>query len=213
MRRALAQGGRLAVATWRSDEEIPFFRELRDVAERHLGPVADQRYRNGEAGSLEALPRDAGFSEVRSKKISRTIRFEESDPFLPLNTMALVGMSAVGKTMDDQERERVIEPIVNDNAPVARSYSEGPGLAFELSTKEEASVGIDEQPELQKLLEIVALCNDAERDKNALQEIGFAARKSSARQSKRIDEPPLPHRVRIPQALHMSGIISRRTTY
>lgn len=134
MRRVLAQGGRLAVATWRSDEEIPFFRELRRVAERHLGPVADQRYGYGEAGPLEALLRDAGFSEVRSKKLSRTIRFEESEPFLRMNTMALVGMSAAGKTMDDQERKRVIEAIVNDSAAVARSYSDGPGLAFELST-------------------------------------------------------------------------------
>ncbi|BCH16332.1 MULTISPECIES: class I SAM-dependent methyltransferase [unclassified Mesorhizobium] len=134
MRRALAQGGRLAVATWRSDEEIPFFRELRRVAERHLGPVADQRYGYGEADPLEALLRDAGFSDVRSKKLSRTIRFEESEPFLRLNTMALVGMSAAGKTMDDQERKRVIEAIVNDSAAVARSYSDGPGLAFELST-------------------------------------------------------------------------------
>lgn len=134
MRRALAQGGRLAVATWRSDEEIPFFRELRRVAERHLGPVADQRYRYGEAHPIEALLRAAGFSEVRSTKISRTIRFEEGEPFLRLNTIALVGMSAAGKTMDDQGRKRVIEAIVNDSTPVARSHSEGLELAFDLST-------------------------------------------------------------------------------
>jgi|SRR5688572_27359721 len=133
-RRALAQGGRLTVATWRSDEEIPFFRELRRVAERHLGPVADQRYGCGQAGPIEGLLREAGFSEVRTKTISRTIRFEESEPFLRLNTMALVGMSAAGKTMDDQKRKRVIEVIVNDSAPVARSYNVGPVLAFELST-------------------------------------------------------------------------------
>ncbi|RUV66301.1 methyltransferase domain-containing protein, partial [Mesorhizobium sp. M5C.F.Ca.IN.020.14.1.1] len=36
MRRALAKGGRLAIAMWRPDDEIPFFRELRRVAERHL---------------------------------------------------------------------------------------------------------------------------------------------------------------------------------
>lgn len=134
MRRALARSGTLAVATWRSDEEIPFFRELRRVAERHLGPVADQRYGYGQADPLEGLLRNAGFSEVRTEMISRTIRFEEGEPFLRLNTMALVGMSAAGKSMDDRERERVIEAIVNDSAPAARSYSDGSGLAFELST-------------------------------------------------------------------------------
>ncbi len=134
MRRALVQGGRLVVTTWRSDEEIPFFRELRRVAEQHLGPVADQRYGYGEAGPIESLLRNAGFGEVRTKTISRTIRFEEDEPFVRLNAMALVGMSAAGKSMDDQQRKRVIEVIVNDRARVAESYSEGPGLAFELST-------------------------------------------------------------------------------
>lgn len=141
MRRVLARSGTLAVATWRSDEEIPFFRELRRVAERHLGPVADQRYGYGQAGPIEGLLRNAGFSEVRTKTISRTIRFEEGEPFLRLNTMALVGMSAAGKSLDNQERERVIEAIMNDSAPVARSYSDGTGLAFELSTNLAAAKG------------------------------------------------------------------------
>lgn len=134
MRRALAKGGRLAVATWRSDEEVPFFHELRHVAERHVGPVVDQRYGYGEASPIEALLRDAGFSDVRSKTMSRTICFEEAGPFLRLNAMALVGMSAAGKTMDDQERKRVVEAIINDSAPVAKLYSDEQGrLAFEVS--------------------------------------------------------------------------------
>jgi ubiquinone/menaquinone biosynthesis C-methylase UbiE len=105
MRRALAKGGKLAVATWRSDDEIPFFRELRHVAERHLGAIVDQRYGFGDAAPLEALLRNAGFNEVRSRILSRIIRFENGAPFLRLNTMALVGMSTVGKAMSDQERE------------------------------------------------------------------------------------------------------------
>jgi ubiquinone/menaquinone biosynthesis C-methylase UbiE len=54
-RRALARGGRLAVAVWRSDDEIPFFRELRSVAERRLGAIEDQRYGFGDADRLEAF--------------------------------------------------------------------------------------------------------------------------------------------------------------
>ena len=134
MRRALAKGGRLAVATWRSDDEIPFFRELRRVAERHLGAIADQRYSFGDAAALEALLRDAGFHEVRSRTISRTIRFKDGAPFLRLNTMGLVGMSAAGKDMGDQERKRVVEEIVSESAPALQPYSDGSELAFELST-------------------------------------------------------------------------------
>jgi hypothetical protein len=36
MHRAVVPGGRLAVSTWRFDDEIPFFREVRLIAERHL---------------------------------------------------------------------------------------------------------------------------------------------------------------------------------
>lgn len=134
MRRALTKGGRLAVATWRPDDEIPFFRDLRRVAERHLGAIADQRYSFGEAAPLEALLRDAGFHEVRSRIVSRTTHFGEGVPFLHLNTMALVGMSSSAKELGDQERKRVVEAIVSESAPVLQPYTIGSGLAFELST-------------------------------------------------------------------------------
>ncbi len=51
MRRALAPGGRLGVATWRSADEIPMFHALQPVAERHLGPVVDQRHASATAAS------------------------------------------------------------------------------------------------------------------------------------------------------------------
>jgi ubiquinone/menaquinone biosynthesis C-methylase UbiE len=134
MRRALTKGGRLAVATWRSDEEIPFMRELRRMAERRLGAIVDQRHSFGDAASLEALLRSAGFDDVRSRTVSRTIRFEPDSSFLRLNTMALVGMSAAGKTMSDEERRRVVEMIVGESAPVLQRYTDTSAIAFELST-------------------------------------------------------------------------------
>jgi ubiquinone/menaquinone biosynthesis C-methylase UbiE len=134
MRRALAKRGRLAVATWCSDDEIPFFRELRLVAERHLGAIADERYGLGDAAQLETLFRNAGFLEVRSRTVSRTMRFEDGAPLLRLNAMALVGMSAAGKKLRDQERQRVVGAIVSESEPVLRSYMDGSGLAFELRT-------------------------------------------------------------------------------
>jgi ubiquinone/menaquinone biosynthesis C-methylase UbiE len=132
MRRAAAPGGRLAVSTWRSDAEVPFFRDLRRIAERHLGAVEDQRYGFGEAGPLQALLRDAGFRDVRVRTAVRTIRLEPDSPFVRLNAMALVGMSAVGRTMDEAGRTRVVETIVGESAPVAQAYREGAGLAFKL---------------------------------------------------------------------------------
>jgi ubiquinone/menaquinone biosynthesis C-methylase UbiE len=132
MRRALAKGGRLAVATWRSDDEIPFLRELRGVAERHLGAIVDQRHSFADAAPLESLLREAGFHEVAARTIARPIRFADGAIFVRMNAMALVGMSAAGKTMDDQERKRIVETIVSESAPVLRSYTDASGLTFEL---------------------------------------------------------------------------------
>lgn len=134
MRRVLSPGGRLAVATWRSDDEIPFFRELRGVAERRLGTIEDERYGYGDAAALEALLRHADFKDVRSRKISRTIHFDQGAPFLRMNTMAFVGMSAAGKGMSDQERKSVVEAIIVDSESLLERYRDGSGIAFDLST-------------------------------------------------------------------------------
>jgi ubiquinone/menaquinone biosynthesis C-methylase UbiE len=134
MRRALVTGGRLAVATWRSDEEIPFFRELRRVAERQLGAVADQRYSFGDTAPLEKLLRGAGFHDIQVKTLSRNTRCDDGAPFLRLNTMALVGMSAAGKGMAAEERKRAVEAIVGESMPMLERYGESSGLVFELIT-------------------------------------------------------------------------------
>jgi len=134
MRRALEACGRLAVSTWRPDEEIPLLRELRRVAERHLGAIVDRRHSFGEAGPLEALLREAGFRDVQSKVLSRTIRFEDGAVFVRLNALALVGMSAVSKEMSDEERGRIVSAITRDSAEAMLPYTGETGLAFELST-------------------------------------------------------------------------------
>jgi ubiquinone/menaquinone biosynthesis C-methylase UbiE len=134
MRRALTNRGRLAVTTWRPDEEIPLFRELRHVAEHHLGPIVDQRHSFGDQASIETLLRAAGFEGVRSRTVSRIIRLGGDTPFLRLNTMALVGMSAASKTMSDEERKRIVETIVSESASALRRFTDASVIAFELST-------------------------------------------------------------------------------
>lgn len=134
MYRALAPGGRVAVSTWRPDDEIPFGRELRRIAEHHLGPVTDRRHCFGESGPLEAVLRDAGFRDVQSKTFTRTIRFADGSVFVRLNAMALVGMSQAGKTMSDDERQRLVQVITQDSEDVRRQYTDDKGLAFEISS-------------------------------------------------------------------------------
>jgi ubiquinone/menaquinone biosynthesis C-methylase UbiE len=134
MRRALVQGGRVALSTWRSDEEFPVLRELRGLAERHVGPIADRRHSLGAPGPIEAVLREGGFRDVRSKHFSRTIRFQDGLVFARLNAMALVGMSTQAGVLDDQGRQRIADAIVNDSADLVRSHTDGAGFAYEIGT-------------------------------------------------------------------------------
>jgi ubiquinone/menaquinone biosynthesis C-methylase UbiE len=132
MYRALAPGGRVAVSTWRPDDEIPFGRELRRIAEHHLGPVIDRRHCFGETGPLEAVLRDAGFRDVQSKTLSTVVRFADGTVFVHMNAMALVGMSQAGKTLSDEQRQHLVQLITKDSEAVRQHYTDGEGLAFEI---------------------------------------------------------------------------------
>lgn len=133
MRRALVRGGRVGLSTWCSDEEFPVLRELRRIAESHLGAVADRRHSFGAAGPLEALLRDAGFTAIRSKPVSRTIQFQDGTTFVRLNAMALVGMSSRAKEMTDQEREQLVALITGESQEIVRGHTTGAGFAYEIA--------------------------------------------------------------------------------
>lgn len=132
--RALVAGGRLGLSAWRPDEESPVLHELRRIAERHLGPVNDRRHALGEVGPFEDLLRQIGFREVRSTRLSRTIRFDDGAVFVRLNAMALVSMSAGSSTFADAERERVLAAIARDSAELVRRHTDRTGFSYELAT-------------------------------------------------------------------------------
>ena len=134
LRRELAAGGRLAVSTWRPDDESPVLLELRRVAERQAGAIVDRRHSLGEAGALESLLLDAGCHDVRSKTVSRTMRFSDGSVFVRLNAMALVGMSAASKDMDDETRAQLVETITRDSDHVVRAQTDEQGFAYDIST-------------------------------------------------------------------------------
>jgi len=134
MRRALDAGGTVAVLTWRPDDEVPFFSDLREVAERHLGQITDLRHSFGSDAPLRTLLEAAGFKDVFIRTVSKTIRFDDGAALLRLNTMALVGMSAAGKALGEDDRKRVVETIADESAPILQRYADGAGTAFDLST-------------------------------------------------------------------------------
>jgi ubiquinone/menaquinone biosynthesis C-methylase UbiE len=130
--RALVPGGRLGISTWRPDEEFPVLRALRAIAERHVGPITDRRHALGEPDKTEAALRDAGFRDIRSTRSSKSITFPNGWVFVRLNATALVGMSALGGSLDDSERHRVLQDIVHDSADIIRQHSHASGFVYEI---------------------------------------------------------------------------------
>jgi ubiquinone/menaquinone biosynthesis C-methylase UbiE len=131
-RRVLAPGGTLLAAVWRSADEMPLFRALQRVAERHLGPIHDERYAFGDEAALERVLREAGFGAVEVITLSIEHRFPAETGLVRMNAMALVGMS--GARLEGAERERVLELIVEESAEPARAFTEGDTLVGELRT-------------------------------------------------------------------------------
>lgn len=134
MHRALVQGGRLGVSTWRPDEESAVLRQLRQIAEEHVGAVVDRRHALGDPAALEATLRHAGFGDVRSQRWVRTVRFRDGSSFVRLNAMALVGMASPSPAAGDEARRRLIDAIVRDSADLVRSHTDEAGFAYEVGT-------------------------------------------------------------------------------
>jgi len=104
MRRVLAPGGRIAVATWCSLDDLPGMRELNAVAERHVGPVVDSRHSLGDGKALKSLLVAAGFRRVDVNTQTHDVQFQDGALFARLNAMAVIGMSEKGKPMSEAER-------------------------------------------------------------------------------------------------------------
>jgi ubiquinone/menaquinone biosynthesis C-methylase UbiE len=131
MRRGVAPGGRIAVSTWRPIDEAPVFRETHRIAERHLGPTVDQRHALGDEGALARLLVEAGFDDVRCRKVALAIRFADATPFVRMNAMALVGMSDAARRMGEAEREEAVDSIARESLEAIAGYARGGELAFD----------------------------------------------------------------------------------
>ncbi len=66
--------------------------------------------------------------------VTRTLRFDDGAVFVRMNVMALVGMSAAGKTMSDETRAATVAAIVADSAGILRRFSDGAAAVFDISS-------------------------------------------------------------------------------
>lgn len=134
MRRVLAPGGRVAIATWRPLQDLPVALELNDVAERHVGTIVDSRHSFGNADVLEALLIDGGFREVSVETLAHDVKFADGPLFARLNAMAVIGMSEKGKGLNETARGELAGQIAVDSQAVIDRYTTSGTFVFPLST-------------------------------------------------------------------------------
>jgi ubiquinone/menaquinone biosynthesis C-methylase UbiE len=104
LRRVLAPGGRVAIATWSPLADLPDMAGLNAVAERHVGRIVDARHSFGDPTALRAVLTEGGFSDVQVDTVTRDVQFADGAVFARLNAMAVIGMSDKGKAMSEAER-------------------------------------------------------------------------------------------------------------
>jgi hypothetical protein len=126
MRRGVAPGGRVAIATWSSLEEIPGMLELNAVVERHVGRIVDTRHSFGDAHAVKQLLVEAGFRDVDVGIFAHDVQFADGSLFARLNAMAAIGMSERGKAMSETERAELASQIALESQDaVARATKNG----------------------------------------------------------------------------------------
>ena len=134
IRRVLAPGGRVAIATWRSLEDVPAMLELNAVAERHVGRIADSRHSFGDASALKNLLVDSELSDVSVGTLAYDVRFADGALFARLNAMAVIGMSEQGKAMSEAERGELAGRIAAESQDVIAKATKNGMFVLPLTT-------------------------------------------------------------------------------
>ncbi|MEO7274635.1 MAG: methyltransferase domain-containing protein [Vicinamibacterales bacterium] len=134
MRRVLAPGGRVAVATWRSLENHAGVCALNAVAERHVGQIADSRHSCGDPSARKSLLAESGFGHVEVQTVAHDVQFADGALFARLNAMAVIGMSEQGKTMSEAERGELAGRIAAESQDVIVKATKNGACVLSLTT-------------------------------------------------------------------------------
>jgi ubiquinone/menaquinone biosynthesis C-methylase UbiE len=134
MRRVLAPGGRVAIATWCSLPDLPGMTALNAVAERHVGRIVDVRHSFGDASALKNLLAEAGFSDAVVETVTHDVQFSDGALFARLNAMAVIGMSETGKAMSEAERGELAARIAAESQNDIASATKNGKFVLPLTT-------------------------------------------------------------------------------
>jgi len=134
MRRVLLPGGRVAIATWCSLDDIPGMLELNAVVERHVGRIVDSRHSFGDANALKRLLVEAGLNDVTVGTLAHDVKFADGGLFARLNAMAAIGMSEKGKAMNEAERGELAGQIAAESQEAVAKATKNGTFVLPLTT-------------------------------------------------------------------------------
>lgn len=124
MRRVLRAGGRLGVAVWDAIEHSPVFAALANAVETVGGAEIGARYRGGpwglsDARVLEALVREAGFSEVAVERHALPVVFS-GGPAQLYTTLTFAGIAGELAAQDERAAAQLRDAVDEALAPMVR---------------------------------------------------------------------------------------------
>jgi ubiquinone/menaquinone biosynthesis C-methylase UbiE len=141
MRRVLAPGGRVALATWQGPEWHPLYVALADVEVPHLesfgiGVTRDDAlapFSLGDADEVRALLEGAGFSDVTIETRTIDVRFAEADHFVERLESAYAAV--IPQFVEDPARfEAYLAAVADSSRDIVQQYREGDHVVTQMHT-------------------------------------------------------------------------------
>jgi ubiquinone/menaquinone biosynthesis C-methylase UbiE len=125
MRRVLAEGGRVALSTWRTLHENPLFQGLNSAAARQFAHLLDRRFALSDERTICTLLAEQGFTDVTPRIVEKMLLFPDVESFLLLNLWALVA-DLFEKPED--ERIQILAHLRENAAETLHRFECGAGL-------------------------------------------------------------------------------------
>lgn len=117
MRRVIAPGGRVAIATWCAIEHQGPYAILDDIAFRHTGKRFAEPFSLGDAAALTALLTGAKFFAVNVETVTRQVRVPEPARFASVLLQAMAG-------------EPVPDAVIVEGTAAIAQFVDGDQLVF-----------------------------------------------------------------------------------
>ncbi len=125
MHRVLAEGGRVAISTWRPIEECELFHGLDQAATKLFGPRPDRRHSFGDGAAIAHILSGAGFKQANAQVTTRDERFPDARAFVRLNLGATYPPI---NEMSESEQASAIDAMMREAKDTLVRFADGPGL-------------------------------------------------------------------------------------